>query len=363
MRIAFLAGRSSIHTVRWVNAMAERGHEVHLITMHPYGDDLHPAAILHGLTFGPPHGYFLNVFACRRVLKRVKPDILNVHYASGYGTLGRLSGFHPLLLSVWGSDVYDFPYQSSLKKKLVVDNLLSADWVSSTGRVMAGQTMEICPGLPKLDVVGFGIETDKFIPVEGGEKQELITVGTVKKLDAIYGIDLLIRSVMEALAILREKSPELASKVRLMIVGDGEEWPGLEVLVEETGLGEITEFTGRIPHSEVPAMLNRLDVYLALSRYESFGVAILEASSCGLPVIVADVGGLPEVVEEGITGYIVERENYSAAAKVLAELIESSEKRKKMGKAGRRYVKKNYSWKDNVETMENLYRRVIAGSQ
>src|SRR6266404_8810556 len=107
MKLAYLASAGSIHTVRWANAMAARGHEVVVLTAHNASSEgpLRPEVGLHKLPVPPPSGYFMNVPKIRRLLRSVRPDVLHVHYASGYGTLGRLSGFQPTILSVWGSDV------------------------------------------------------------------------------------------------------------------------------------------------------------------------------------------------------------------------------------------------------------------
>ena len=109
LKIALLAGISSIHTTRWANALAERGYDIHLLTQHRGGDVVSANVKLHYLPFQGNKGYFLNVPFLRVLLRKLKPDLLHTHYASGYGTLGRLSGFHPYLLSVWGSEVCDFP--------------------------------------------------------------------------------------------------------------------------------------------------------------------------------------------------------------------------------------------------------------
>src|SRR5690554_360819 len=122
MRIALLAKRESIHTVRWVNALADRGHEVHLVSALPSGEPLDDRVTFHLLPIRPPAGFLLNVPALRSVLDRIQPDLLNTHYASGYGTLARLSGFHPNVLSVWGSDVFDFPEKSPLHRLVIVGN-------------------------------------------------------------------------------------------------------------------------------------------------------------------------------------------------------------------------------------------------
>src|SRR5690625_2349445 len=109
MKVAFLGKRHSIHTVRWVNALAQRGHNVHLISSVGDGEPLDRRVTFHRLFFPPPSGFFLNSLQLQCLLKAIQPNVLNTHFASGYGTLARISGFHPNVLSVWGSDVYSFP--------------------------------------------------------------------------------------------------------------------------------------------------------------------------------------------------------------------------------------------------------------
>ena len=114
MKIAYLSGYSVIHTVRWANEMSARGHEVHLLSLHEGEEALHHNVQLHILPYKTKLGYYLNKSYLRRKLNELKPDLLNTHFASGYGTLARLTGYRPNLLSVWGNDVYEFPYQSFL---------------------------------------------------------------------------------------------------------------------------------------------------------------------------------------------------------------------------------------------------------
>ncbi|MEA5598790.1 glycosyltransferase [Rivularia sp. UHCC 0363] len=361
MKIAFLAPANSIHTLRWVNALAERGHNVHLITQNQAIDIIHNNVIVHQLPFRYLPGYFLNTFSLKRILKNISPQLLHVHYASGYGTLGRLSGFHSLILSVWGSDVYDFPNNSPVHKNIVKNNLLAADWVCSTSEAMAKQTRNICPELKNLSITPFGIDVDKFISNYEYKNSNYITIGTIKTLAPKYGIDILIKAFAQVHKELKNTFPEIANKLRLLIVGGGQDQIKLELLVKELGIAEFTEFTGRVSHIEVPKYINHLDIYVAVSRLdsESFGVAVIEASACALPVIVSNVGGLPEVVQNEITGIVVERENIQATADAIIRLIKEPILRKKMGTAGRQYVLENYEWNENVTRMEKVYEQVL----
>ena len=358
MRIAFLGKRHSIHAVRWVNALAERGHEVHLLSSVHFGEPLNPHVCFHPLPVPPPAGFFANAITVGHLLRRLRPEVLNTHFASGYGTLARLSGFRPNVLSVWGSDVYEFPFKSRLHRKLIEANLKEADIVCSTSKAMARQTLRIAQ-IAHLRVIPFGIDTNVFAPAANRPGRPTITVGTVKTLGPKYGVDLLIKAFGQLRNKLQSLDPEVAGRLRLVIVGGGPDARALQSLAIGLGLENFVRFTGPVPHEEVPRHLATLDIYVALSRFESFGVAVLEASACELPVVVSDVGGLPEVVVPGETGLVVPRNDPLAAATALEKLVLHWRLRTDMGSRGREYVRRRYAWERCIDLMESAYRCAI----
>lgn len=214
----------------------------------------------------------------------MEPDLLHAHYASGYGTLGSLCGFHPYVLSVWGSDAYDFPYESFLKMRLIQKNLRAADFIALTSHVMAKQSHKICEGLSKIHVTPFGIDIHSFKPDKSRKHKEIITIGTFKTLAFKYGLDTLIKGFAETHHALIARDECMASRLRLLIVGGGEDRDSLKILDDSLGICDVTEFAGAVPYDSVPNYLNMFDSYVAASRRESesFGVAILEASACSL---------------------------------------------------------------------------------
>jgi glycosyltransferase involved in cell wall biosynthesis len=102
-----------------------------------------------------------------------------------------------------------------------------------------------------------------------------------------------------------------------------------------------------------------VSVFTSISHSESFGVAAVEASACGKPIVASDVGGLPEVVEHGVTGFIVPPRNPAETADAIEKLVLDRNLRARMGSAGRYRVKKLFNWNDNVTQMVNIYDSVL----
>lgn len=363
-KVLFLSDGSSIHTKRWINSLSEKGVKIHLFSLKPVETSEYPKENFSFTCFNLQKrfgglsklGYLKVLPELKKVIREFKPDIMHAHFASSYGLLGALSAFHPFVLSVWGSDVFDFPKKSFLHKSLLGYNLKKADKILSTSHVMAEETKIYTE--KEIEVTPFGINTDQFKP-EKADRAALtpfsendIVVGTIKLLEDKYGINYLI----EAFSMVLHRHPELPLK--LLIVGDGSERKNLENLADGLGIAEKVYFAGMADYSKVPYFNRMLDVYAALSNYESFGVAVIEAQSCGKPVVVSDAGGLPEVVEDGVTGFVVERKNAEAAAEKLEKLVLDAALRERMGNAGRERVLKLYDWNENVAQMMKIYSKI-----
>ncbi|MCP4588759.1 MAG: glycosyltransferase family 4 protein [Pseudoalteromonas sp.] len=351
-----MAAANSVHSVRWANGLVSRGLDVHLISLHVNKYELDTRVHLHLLNKKAPLGYLFAVFEVRELLMKIMPDLINAHYATGYGLLARLVGFRPTLLSVWGSDVYDFPDKSFFHHCLLRWNLQFATAIGSTSHCMARKTRETYDH-HNFFITPFGVDELVFSPKpKPNELSDTIVIGTVKTLSNKYGIDTLI----EAFAIVVTELAD-SQKLLLEITGGGPDLSRLQRLAKELGVFEQVKFHGPIVHQQIPSYLNRLDIYVALSRLdsESFGVAILEASSCEKPVVVTDVDGPSEVTIDGHTGFIVPKEDPNAASQVLINLIRDADLRKKIGIAGRQHVLENYTWNKSLDTMITAYENVL----
>jgi len=262
----------------------------------------------------------------------------------------------PTVLSVMGSEVFYRVNQNRIFKSVIKKNVYDATQVCSTSEVMTQEIWGLFGERLDVEVTPFGIDIEKF-QLSGKEDQNLscdFVVGTVKWLESKYAVDILIK----AFAIFCNKYPE--KKFRLILVGGGSKEAELKELAKDLRVYGYCEFVGDVSHENVPKWLSKLDVYVAVSRFdsESFGVAVLEASATGLPVIVSDAGGLPEVVEHGETGIVVPKENVEATAEALIKLYEDQHFAATLGENGRKRVQEKYDWNQSVDIMEEVYRKV-----
>jgi len=292
--------------------------------------------------------YMLRSYKVKSILNGIKPDIVHAHYATGYGLTGALCGVHPYVISTWGSDVCLAPKKNRMFKYILKYNLSKADFITATSRDLTKETSLYTD--KKVVTIPFGVDTSRFSR-EARKDGGIITLGIVKSLEEIYGVKYLI----EAFAKINKKH----DNTKLLIVGDGPLRVKLEELCESLNIKNKVIFTGGVPNSRVSHYLNMMDIFIMPSLSESFGVSILEAESCMVPVVATDVGGIPEVVIDGLTGFLVKPGDSDALAEKLSTLIEDRELRERMGRCGRKFVIENYDWKDSVKQMYELYVKIL----
>lgn len=364
MKVLFLAAANSIHTVKWVNSFVTRGIDILLVYNkghEPRTDTLDKRVKTYCLKYSGGLGYYMNAGELRKIYKKFTPDLINVHYASGYGTLARRAKVSPVLLSVWGSDVYDFPYESKIKSVILKRNVRYATALASTSNCMARQLRKVMGDESlQINVTPFGVDLQKFSPEKYSYEKDNreIVICNIKMLKPIYGIKEIILAV-DLLVRDQNFMKKCNKKIRLKIFGDGEQKEELIALVKEKKLGDIVTFCGKVPNSQVPEELSKSDVFCAMSHHESFGVAVVEAMAMKVPVVVSDVDGFKEVVKDQETGYIINKNDINGCKQALEKLILDDDLRIKMGENGRKRVQELYDWEQNVDIMEKIYYNIL----
>ncbi|NLK95029.1 MAG: glycosyltransferase [Clostridiales bacterium] len=352
MKICFLSDINSVHTQKWIDYFSSKGHEIHVISLR---DGEYGTAVVHSMNVDSAVAksstvsklqYVKKFIQVKKIIKKINPDIINAHYASSYGLLGALSKAHPFVLSVWGSDIYDFPKKSILHKKLIQFNLKKADYIFSTGAQMKNEIQKYINR--EVFLTPFGIDTKVFL----GEKMEHdgIIIGIAKSLESIYGIDLLIKSF----ARLSKKHENLY----LEIAGEGTEKENLKNLCMELGINTKVSFLGFLGKESIVDFYNKLDIAVFPSRQESFGVAALEAQASRVPVVASDAPGFNDTVIDGKTGFIFKNSNLDELTDKIEKLIDDKNLRNSMGDNGRQFVKERYELEKNFRDIEKKFENI-----
>ena len=152
---------------------------------------------------------------------------------------------------------------------------------------------------------------------------------------------------------------ESGINIRYKIVGEGADLTSLKFIIEDLGIKKNVELVGQKSPQEVKELLKRADIYLHPSVTEAISVAIMEAMAMKLPVIASNVGGIPELVEDGKSGILVEAADATAIADAVVRLINDTDYRRELGKRGRIIIEKKFSLEGEVKNWIELYTSIL----
>jgi phosphatidylinositol alpha-1,6-mannosyltransferase len=178
----------------------------------------------------------------------------------------------------------------------------------------------------------------------------------VARLEPYKGVDTALKAVAEC--------RRAGLMVNYLVVGAGKRKATYVKLAEELGIAAAVRFVGNVPDSDLPLLLNAASAYVGVSRradgtrVEGFGVALAEASACGLPVIAGQSGGLAEAVSDGQTGLVVDPDDPTAVAAALKRLLEDQLLARRLGQGGRKAIETYYNWDRVVRDLRDIESQV-----
>jgi len=183
---------------------------------------------------------------------------------------------------------------------------------------------------------------------------------TVARLQQHKGMD----TVIAALPAILARAPD----VRYAVAGTGPDRERLEKLANKLGLGDRVRFLGGVSDRELPALYNLASVYVGASRraerlgVEGFGIALVEASACGRPVVAGNSGGIPDAVRDGETGFLAPPEEPAAFADAICRLLADPAAAQRMGQNGRRAVETYFNWDRVVRDLREIESQVVGAA-
>lgn len=316
---------------------------------------------------GFPEPLTFTLRAARHLLPRADEfDIVHDNQSLGYGLLRLTKAGLPTVATVHHPIAIDRQLEldaaPSLYKKLtlrrwyaftsmqakVVRRLDAVTTVSETSRVDIEKHM----GLPssRIDLIPNGIDPGTFTPPPEGQQRDTDSILAVTSADVpLKGLV----HLLEALAKLRTERP-----VTLTVVGSARPGGPAETTRDRLGLQDAVRFTGPVPEEELIGLMQRATVVAIPSLYEGFSLPAIEAMACGAPLVATDAGALPEVV--GTTaGLRVKAGDVGELTAALKLVLESPSLGEQLGRAGRRRVLENYTWRATAERTADWYAQTL----
>lgn len=358
-------------------AMAARGHRVHFICSERprrlEGSSALPAGVFfHGVSapgypvFGEAPYSLALASRMASVSREVELDVLHVHYAVPHAVSAWMareivgSAAPALVATLHGTDITvvgrDECYRPVTRHAIAQSDAVTVP--SAFLRDAAWHELGLDAGETPIEVIPNFVDTERYAPGDESDRERLAalwdgdaSVPVVAHVSNFRPIKRVPR-VIELFAAVRSKH-----RARLLLVGDGPERAAVEAQVAALGLGEDVRLVGRQEHFE--GWLRACAVFVLPSESESFGLAALEALSSGVPVVASAVGGLAEVVQHGVTGFLAPMEDVAGMAEHLAALVGDAERGAAMGAAARRDVLMRFRAAPMVDRYEAVYRRVV----
>jgi L-malate glycosyltransferase len=347
--------------------LADRGHSVHFISyalptrLCQLSERLqyHEVEMFDYPLFEfPPYMLALASKICE-VAASERLDLLHMHYAIPHAAAAYLAReitrplrYLPFVTTLHGTDITLVGARASFLP-VTRFSIAQSDAVTAISRYLA---LESCRtfGNCKVEVIPNFINADYYQRRENPELRKQLAPGGEKLLMHVSNFRPVkrITDCIHAFARLKDRV-----KARLILCGDGPERGGAEALANEYGISEEVVFAGQIPN--IRDYLSVADILLLPSQTESFGLAALEAMACEVPVIATRVGGLPEVVRHGETGFLVELGDTAAMAAHAEELLLDAVRWRTMGLRAREWACSEFNTDKVIPQYVELYERVL----
>ncbi len=295
--------------------------------------------------------YLLSMPRIKRIVGKIKPDLVNAHFVPNYGLIGALLKTHPLVISTWGSDVLISPQKSWLHKKRAEYILRKADLVTTDAIVSAQAVYQLGVERGKVLVSPMGVEK-RLLSRQKKEKKSTLLILSNRRLEPLYDVATLLKAIP---LVIKQAQKE----VRFVILGQGSQKNKLIRLAKELKVESYVELKGIVSKRTLLKYYQDSDIYISTALSDSTSVSLLEAMNFGLIPIVTDIPGNREWIGDRKNGFLFPASNYKILAEkityVINEFIHWADFRKRNASI----IRSKAVWEDNMKVIEDRFFQLV----
>lgn len=342
MRILYLSDILNVHDVKFLEKFCNSGNKVILYTFYnsqkdlPFDiESLSITKLRHTYSCFPEGGansapvfrrlkYYIDekmaIKQLEKDIESLKPDIIFAQWAITSGYVAAKTCFHPLVLRVWGSDVLVLPKSRLFYRKRSIAALRGADHIIFNSNYVLSESEKLAGKLRMATVLQCQLDRTVFNATRKDSSVNFSgnVIISTRPLKKIYSVDTLIKA-----------ANLVSGDVEFKIAGQGDEENNLKALADSLK-GQVV-FLGKIDNQKLPFYLTASTLYVSTSLSDGTSLSLLEAMSCGLPVIVTDIPSNREWVEEGVNGFLFRPALHEELAEKIRLALSDKNKLKSMG--------------------------------
>jgi len=357
MRICFISLGTFNHIPPYIDYFKQAGHDVHFVSMSP-GPELGVPTYNVGIgrKYSESEGkwkYPISMLRAKRLIKRLKPDIVHAHYVTSCGLTALICGFHPSVVTAHGSDL-TVGIKSRIWRPLLRRIFKFSDCVNVVSPDLADMAKSLGIDPDKIRTLTLGIDTERFALSQRPqfEKYRPLRLVCTRRLESVFDH----HTIIDALAALKEKR----IRFEMTFAGDGSLRGGLRQRVEDAGLSDSVRFAGKLNNDDLPEVLGRQDVYLSASLWDGASLSLLEAMATGLFPIVSDIKANSTWLDHGVGGLLHKVGDPVDLAECIAEFCNNPQMAAEAAGRNREKVVESADRVTNMKRLEGIYEELSA---
>ncbi len=365
VKVLYFTGGFSPHDRRFVRALVDAGVDVKFLSFFDAAvkESRHRlpegVEILGGLSKSTMLRWITVpslVRAVQSIVRRVEPDVIHAGPMHQGAFLTAMANAHPFVSMSWGSDLLAGA-RHGLSRMTARFTLTRSDAFLADCQAVRERAIELGMAAERIVTFPWGVDLKQFSPEGDGalrsqlDWQDAFVLVSTRAWEPLYGVDILVRAFLEAL--------KMDESLRLLLLGGGSQKTTLERMIRDAGALQKVHLLARVDEAELPGYYRSADIYLSASHSDGSSVSLLEAMACGLPVLVSDIPGNREWVQQDVNGWLFPDGNVDALAEKILMLARSRARLSGAGARGRKLAEERADWQQNQARLFQAYGMAI----